>query len=191
MRFPAVLLLATSFVAPPAAAQTSGTYTLEGTNYAIDVLFAPGKVTVVEPNKRSEYTMTRAGRYEFTNPTNGIRYGLQVIDAATIEAFKPLDPGSPPTTLVLTDRQAAGAQAATYDAHMKVANKYRALAESDADSPHVWAACAAAAYSRATQTSETANWYARDASALLKPIMVNPKTTPCPDAISQRHWDGH
>ncbi len=62
---------------------------MDGGAYSINVEFVSDGLQIVEPNKTSMYTPTARGVYEFTNPTNGIRYGLRVIDDSTIEAFKP------------------------------------------------------------------------------------------------------
>jgi hypothetical protein len=78
-----------------AAALMDGTYATADTAYQIEVKFRGNTLTVVEPNKTSTYTQTGAGRYEFRNPTNGILYGLQIVNNKTLMAFKP--PSSPST----------------------------------------------------------------------------------------------
>src|SRR5688572_19656307 len=84
-----------------ASAGTNGTYVMDGGAYSINVEFVPDGLQIVEPNKTSLYTPTGAGVYEFTNPTNGTRYGLRVIDDSTIEAFKP-GTSNPATVLKLS-----------------------------------------------------------------------------------------
>ncbi|GEM_PF-4065990 len=77
-----------------AAAGSDGTYATADNNYRIEVKFTPGKLTVVEPNKISDYTQRAdTGIYTFTNPTNGIAYVLEV--AADGKALKAYKPGSP------------------------------------------------------------------------------------------------
>ena len=78
-----------------AAALKDGTYATADTAYQIEVRFSGSTLTVVEPNKTSIYTQTGTGRYEFRNPTNGILYGLQIVNNKTLMAFKP--PSSPST----------------------------------------------------------------------------------------------
>lgn len=77
-----------------ATAQTDGLYATAENNYRIEVKFTPGKLTVVEPNKTSEY-IQRPGTaiYDFNNPTNGISYVLEVTEGGkALKAYKPATP---------------------------------------------------------------------------------------------------
>lgn len=82
----------------------NGVYGIPENGYQITVTFGNGTLTVVEPNKTSVYTLDprRPNTYLFTNPNNGIKYGLRVINSNTLEAFKPLENGgeTAPTKLV-------------------------------------------------------------------------------------------
>jgi hypothetical protein len=81
-----------------AEAGSNGTYVMDGGAYSINVEFVSDGLQIVEPNKTSLYESTGRGEYQFTNPTNGITYGLRVVDDSTIEAYKP-GSSQPATTL--------------------------------------------------------------------------------------------
>ena len=82
-----------SFLSAQTSAGTDGLYAATDNNYRIEVKFAPGKLTVVEPNKTSAYTQRPNTRiYDFKNPTNGIAYVLEVVNEKSLKAYKP---GSP------------------------------------------------------------------------------------------------
>ena len=192
MKIRTMAAIAAVCLAAPAAvsAQTSGTYVLEGSSYSITVQFGPGTLTVQEPNKVSEYAQVGPNEYHFTNPTNGIAYGLRVLGPDAIEAFKP-GSSSPPTMLKLAGASTSLETTPEYDRLMEIAEGYAAKAESGDESPQVWATCAAVAFARATQTDVDAEWYARDAVERLKPILVSPGVNPCPEAISATIWAGN
>ena len=155
---------------------------------------------VVEPNKRSEYRREPDGSYHFRNPTNGILYGIRVVDNQTIEAFKPDQPGNTPTRLArlggapaaLEVPQAAPpppvATARPTSPQMATAKKYQQLSVSDPDNTQAWTACAAAALKSATSTGAEADAYAVQTAEMLQLIIVNEKESPCSDAISDNAW---
>lgn len=89
--FPILLLNALLIVTLVRAQGVDGLYSTDDTNYRIEVKFAPGKLQVIEPNKTSVYTQ-RPGTpvYDFTNPTNGIAYILEVMPGGRgLKAYKP------------------------------------------------------------------------------------------------------
>lgn len=189
MKIRTTLMLALGLAMPVAAAgQTSGTYVLEGSSYSITVQFAPGTLTVVEPNKTSPYSQVGPNEYHFTNPTNGIKYGLRVLGPNAIEAFKP-GSNDPPTMLKLASTSLAADQSPEYDRLMQLAEEYAEKAQSG--DAHLWTTCAGAAFARATQPATDAEWWARDAVERLKPIMVDPNVNPCPEVISEEIWAGN
>lgn len=171
-------------------AGTDGTYVLEGGSYSIDVKFAPGTLTVIEPNKHSLYHEgEKPNEYLFTNPTNNVRYGMRVIDDATLEAFKPV-PGNVPTRLKLRRAPTAAELpsddvANTADA---IAEYYFELSTSDPVNAQTWTQCAAAAMTRSTLPKQQADETAVQAATLLKMISGNRSGSPCPDAISDAAW---
>src|SRR6185295_5490649 len=65
----------------------SGPYTSEDGRYTANFKFGDGNLTVVEPNKTSVYTPAGNNVYEFTNPTNGRSYKIQVENQRTLAAF--------------------------------------------------------------------------------------------------------
>jgi hypothetical protein len=168
------------------AAFTSGTYVTADGMYAIQVTTDGANLTVVEPNKTSVYAPAGPGVYHFTNPTNGIAYGLRVIDAQTLEAFKP-GSAAAPTRLALRAPGAPGATDAS-DPYTAMAMRYEERSRSDSDNAHVWTACAAAAMARATSEEAGFRDFTLQLVQMLKPIMVNPTSTPCEDAIPDVLW---
>jgi hypothetical protein len=184
-----LLTAAVSFCfATLAAAGTNGTYVMDGGAYSINVEFVPEGLQVVEPNKTSLYTPTDPGVYEFTNPTNGIKYGLRVIDDKTLEAFKP--GGGPGTILKLSGATmlASPEESPGYAKYSAIADKYMALVQSDPDNVHVWSACGAAALAFVHMSEADALQAASQGAMLLKQIIVDGSTTPCPDAIPASVW---
>ena len=187
-------LLATSASALNAQvpiAGTTGTYSLVGGEYVIQVIFSPAKVTIVEPNKTSHYDWDPTRKiYEFYNQKTDAWYGIRIISPTRIEASKPrLNPGPPPSYFELKSTTMTEVRSPEYDRYMAIANKYKDLGEKNVGKgdTQAYTFCAAAAFSRATQTKEDADWYGRDAATRLKPIMVNGKN-PCPDAIPDTLW---
>lgn len=194
MRFSSTLLgLSLTILASFALAQTNGTYATN-TGYSINVEFEGDSLVVVEPNKRSEYRKKpgSANEYEFTNANNrNIRYGLRVIDAETLGAYKPDHPTSGVTILKL--RLAPGGSGSTsatdqdsekFDA---LAQTYLERAQNDSANVHVWSACGAAAFARANSSQAEADAYALQTASMIKPIMTR-AGSPCPEVISDTIW---
>lgn len=185
--FPCLALAAMSF-ASVVEAGTNGTYVMDGGSYSINVEFVDGGLQIVEPNKTSLYTLAGNNEYRFTNPTNGITYGLRVLDDSTIEAFKP-GSSQPATTLkrssMTLDAGEANPDSAKYEA---LARKYAELTATDADNVHAWSACGAAALGWANMPADQAKDMARQSAQLLKSIMVDMSSSPCPDVIPNDVW---
>jgi hypothetical protein len=172
-----------------AAAGTDGTYVMDGGAYSINVEFVAEGVRVVEPNKTSLYTSTRGGDFEFTNPTNGINYGIRVIDDETIEAYKP-GSSQAGTVLKLSGGSSFEIDEAdpSYAKYKELADKYAGLTESDPDNVHVWAACGAAALAWAHMPVDQARSMAGQSAQLLRSIMTDATGTPCSDVIPADVW---
>lgn len=170
-------------------ATTDGTYVLDGGSYSINVTFGAGTLTVTEPNKTSVYRQRGASNeYLFTNPNNGVTYGLRVVDNQTLEAFKPV-PGNVPSTLKLRGSAPAAAIPDSTLANAEaVAEKYYELSESDPANAQTWTHCAAAALSRSMLTSSEAEQNAEQNAMLLKFMGASSSNSPCPDAISNHIW---
>lgn len=173
------------FGAATVAAQSGagGTYMIEGGSYMITLEQDGDNLVVVEPNKRSEYALQADGSYHFYNPNTDTTYGIRVLDADTIEAFKPFA-GSTPTRLVRMGRGggagiAVAGDSARYDA---LAEQYEQLIESDPDNVRAWAACAAVAQQRSIHTSAEADLYAAQMAAMLR--AMDASVSPCPEVIA-------
>ncbi|MGH8178981.1 MAG: hypothetical protein ACREV5_22195 [Steroidobacter sp.] len=181
--------LAFFLFAAAVSAGTNGTYVMDGGAYSINVEFVAEGLQIVEPNKTSLYTSTSPGVYEFTNPNNGIHYGLRVIDENTIEAFKP---GSAQPGTVL--KRSGGAAMVVdednpnYAHYAGIAEKYASMIESDPDSVHAWSACAAAALAWAHMPAAEATQLVIQSATMLKSIMGEGSPTPCDDAIPGKFW---
>jgi hypothetical protein len=172
-----------------ADAGTNGTYVMDGGAYSISVEFVAGGLQIVEPNKTSLYKSTDSNEYQFTNPTNGITYGLRVLDDSTIEAFKP---GSGQAATKLKRANAVSMtvdeENPQYAKYQELAEKYVQLTQSDAANVHVWAACGAAALSWANMPAHEAKSMAHRSAMLLKSIMTNAGSSPCPEVIPNDLW---
>lgn len=166
-----------------AQSDAGGTYMIEGGSYMITVEQDGGNLVVVEPNKRSEYTLQADGSYHFHNPDTDTTYGIRVLDANTIEAFKPFA-DSAPTRLV---RMGGGSDAGTAepgdsDRYGALAEQYAQRIETDPDNVQSWAACAAVAMKRSIATSAEADAYAAQMAAMLQ--AMDAAGSPCPEVIA-------
>lgn len=181
--------LASFAFASLATAGSNGTYVMDGGAYSINVEFVSDGLEIVEPNKTSFYKSTGSGEYQFTNPTNGITYGLRVVDDSTIEAFKP---GSAQPATILKRANAAAMtvdeENPNYAKYAELADKYAELTQSDSDNVHVWAACGAAALGWANMPADQAKSMAGQSAALLKSIMTSAGSSPCPEVIPNDVW---
>lgn len=182
-------LLFLLFSGAGANAQTNGAYGLQDGSYVITLEFGTGAVTMKEPGKISVYTQTTPGVYTFTNPTNGLRYGLRVIDDQTVEAFQPGTKMAPDTLVLLSEASASASADANAEA-MDLAEHYRSLTISDPDNVQVWATCSSAALASANMSGADADRFIRTAVEQLKLILVDTGWNPCSDVISPDQWGG-
>ncbi|WP_431869436.1 hypothetical protein [Allosphingosinicella sp.] len=172
---------------PNSAKFSDGTYVLEDGSYSLRVKQEGDDLVVVEPNKNSRYERQADGTYHFTNPNNGISYWLRVIDDRTIEAFKK-EPGNVASRLVRVGGSPGPASAPPNPA-AAIAERYKALAQSDPDNVQAWTACAAAALKRSLATETEADVYGAEMVQVLKLIIVDPSRSPCEDAIPASLWE--
>lgn len=178
---------------------SEGTYVLDGGSYSIEIQRQGNSLVIVEPNKTSQYVRQADGTYHFYNPNTETNYGIRIVDKQTIEAFKPDQPGSPPSRLsrlggAPTEASPAPAQALTPSARAAsnagaIAERYRARSESNDKDAQAWVACAAAAKKRELATDDEADAYGRRMAMVLKQIVVDPSRSPCEDAISASVWN--
>lgn len=176
------------FAGAAALAQTSGTYTTSN-GYALEATFQGDALKIVEPSngKTSLYRRTGQGVYEFTNPTNGIAYTMEVVDAKTLLANKPGAPRANGTPLTLAG--SAGAAAPVSDSARSdlegIANRYLELAQSDPANAQAWSFCGLAAMSRAQGGGDAQVRQAAQALRMIATTSVNP----CPKAIPPAIWN--
>lgn len=168
----------------------SGTYTTADGSYTIDVSYdaKTNTITVKEPNRTSDYTSVGRGEYGFTNPKNGIEYRLAIVDAETLEAFKPGGRNSS-TTLSYSGGVDEGASSEDFEKYQKVAEKYLNLMQEDADNAQLWAFCGAAANARSTMNADGFEAYAKKAIKAVTAIMEDSSRTPCNDAMPSELWN--
>ena len=169
-----------------AAGFNEGTYGVIGGSYRIQLKKGADGLLLVEPNKTSSYARQADGSYHFHNPNNNTTYGLRVVNADTIEAFKPFVDGG--VTQLKLIAPAAAPPTLDDDAIAVIARKYEGLAKTDPGNAHVWSSCAAAAQSRSVSNDGEFDEYVSLVVQMLKPIMVDGAVTPCPDAIPASAW---
>ena len=171
-------------MAAAAWAEPGGTYVIDGGGYSIDVKMDGETLVVVEPNKTSPYEKQPDGSYQFTNPNNGITYGIRVIDDRTIEAFKP-GTDNPPTRLTLLGSSVGGTSedVAENEKWEQLAQHYSELAQADpSDQANV--ACAGVAMKRSVSSQADADAYAAQMEEMLKQILVDASANPCPEVFT-------
>ena len=178
--------------APAAASHTEGftpgTYMLDGGSYVIEVQRDGDGLLMIEPNKRSPYTWQGGRDFHFHNPDTGTTYGIRVVDARTIEAFKPFVDGNVPSRLTLLSAAASDTPQEDLGdpGYEAIAEKYAAMIETDPANVQSWTACAAAAMKYGMATREEADAYARQMIDMLR--LMDAQSTPCEDALPSRLW---
>ena len=168
-----------------ALAAPGGTYVVAGGGYSIDLKVEGDSLVVVEPNKTSNYSLQSDGTYHFTNPNNGITYGIRVIDDRTIEAFKP-GSGGEPTRLTLLGSPGGGTTADVADSekYEAIAARYFQLSQSDPGNVQSHTACAAVAMKRSMASRDEADAYAAEMASMLRQLLVDESANPCPDVFT-------
>ena len=184
----ACLLLA---FAPAAFAQdgqaTAGTYMLDGGSYTITVRPEGGTLVVDEPTgKHSVYEPAGGNAYDYFSDITQKRYRLTVLDARTLEASKPDEEGNEPSRLVLIGGGADApaeppGDSAKWEA---IAEDYSARSESDAANAQAWVTCSAVAIKRSMSTQADADAYASQMGEMLKMMMGEGASSPCPETMA-------
>lgn len=174
--------------ASPTDGFTPGTYILDGGSYVIEVQRDGDGLLVVEPNKRSPYSWSAGRDFHFYNPNTDTTYGIRVVDARTIEAFKPFVDGNVPSRLTLLSAAASDTPQEDLGdpGYEAIAEKYAAMIETDPANVQSWTACAAAAMKYGIATREEADAYARQMIDILR--LMDAQSTPCEDALPSRLW---
>jgi len=171
-----------------AAAFVDGTYAMEGGSYSIEARRDGADLVVTEPNKVSRYQPHTDGVWHFYNPNVDIVYGLRVVDARTLEAFKPHQPGAAPTPLHRVGGAARAEIKVANDDTNAIAERYKQKAQDDPSNVQVWSACALAAHKRAISPGPAADLYGMQMAQVLKEMMTDSSVTPCEDAIPAALW---
>lgn len=170
-----------------ASGSASGTYMVEGGSYTIELRQEGDTLVVVEPNKESPYSRQADGSYAFYNENTDTTYGIRVLDANTIEAFKPDFPDNPATRLVRTGGAVAdggdaqGAAEADADRYGALAEHYAGMIGTDPANAQSWSACAAVAMKRSTSNPAESGAYAAQMAAMLR--QMDAAGSPCPEVI--------
>lgn len=177
---------------------SSGTYVLDGGSYSIEVINQGDTLLVKEPNRDSPYKRHPDGSWRFYNPNTDANYAIRYVDPATIEAYKPDQPGNVPSRLNrLGGAPAAEATPAAPAAAPSpsgrtdfgsIADSYMRRALDEPDDVQVWSFCAAAAKKREVSTAAEADAYALKAAESLKLILTDTSRSPCEDVISPTLW---
>lgn len=182
--FAAALFTLAASASAFAADITPGTYLLDGGSYTITIDRDGDNLLVREPNKDSPYTRFDDDEYHFWNQNTQTKYGLRYVDARTIEAFKPDDPGNTPSRLVLVggsmDEVVESPDSERWE---QLAEQYGARIESDPANAQSWAACAGVAMKRSISTVADADAYAAQMKQMLQLMMDEGAPSPCPDVI--------
>jgi hypothetical protein len=152
----------------------------------IEVRADGGGIVVVEPNRDSPYGRVDDDEFHFYNPNTSTNYGIRYVDARTIEAFKPDQPGNVPSRLVLVGGDASAAPVDVADsAHWEaLAEQYAARIESDPANVQSWTACAAVAMKRSVSTQADADAYAAQMKQMLQLMMDAGAASPCAEVIA-------
>ena len=186
----ALTMLLTAFIAAPAvvvaADVTPGSYMLDGGSYIIEIQADGDGLVVVEPNKNSPYARVDDDEFHFYNPNTDTNYGIRYLDEHTIEAFKPDQPDSAPSRLVLMNRAGADAYVENDDSARweALAEQYAGLIETDPDNVQAWAACAGVAMKRSVSTAADADAYAQPMAQMLQQIMPAGSSSPCGEVMA-------
>lgn len=200
--------IAAMVLAPTGAALAqsipAGTYAMPDSGYSIVVTPEGGDLRVNEAGKDRIYVNQGSGRYEYRSDITGATYQLLYRDRGSVEAHK--KGSNAARTLLVRQGGAAPEEAVAAAAppsqtpaspaqapaspYLAVAERYQALALSDPKDVQTWAFCSAAALKRSMAEKAEADSYARDAAQRLASISVDPKRSPCPDAIPDALWPG-
>lgn len=119
--------------------------------------------------------------------TYDTNYGIRIVDANTIEAFKPDQPNNPGTRLVRIGggmvSSGGEVDSAASDRYGAMAEHYAGLIETDPANVQAWTACSAVALKRSMSNPGEADAYAAQMVAMLQ--LMDVSSSPCPDAIPQ------
>lgn len=166
---------------------TDGTYMLEGGGMSAEVRMEGGNVILFEPmvNRTSVYRPQGNGSYMTFSEKLNRRFYLRALDGQTLELSS--EGNNSPTRMNLMSRSGGDALVVKEnEADMAVAERYRALSQSDPVNAQAWTACSAAALKRAVSSATDADAYGRQMASMLQQMDATSST--CPDAIPSQLW---
>ncbi len=185
--FVSLLFLVSTVAALAQIVPNPGPYTTADGRYTISLEAADGKVTVVEPNKKSVYTKVGGNEYKFVNPTNDIEYRMEVVSQTEIAFFKPSSPDNR-TMLSFSGEMKQETSEANYEKYSAIADAYMARIETQPNDTQLWVMCAAAATARARLNEKGFEDYARKSIVAMKALLEDKSKNPCPDVIPNALW---
>ncbi len=166
---------------------SAGPYTTSDGYYTINVSLSGTTLEVVEPNKKSAYTLVSGNEYKFVNPTNGIEYRIEVVSETEIASFKPNSRNNR-TQLFFSGTLNEAPVKKAFDKYKVIAEKYQGWMKTDSKDAQLWAFCAAAAIARSSFNDEGFEDYISKIVPSLKQIVTDKDKCPCEDAIPVTYW---
>jgi len=166
---------------------TSGQYVTEDGYYTVTINFDGNSLTLIEPNRTSVYTKVENNVFRFIHPTNKIDYRIEVMDAGTIQTFKPAVDNSRYTLRLSKSSETANSE--QFKTYFAMAERYKAKMLTDKKDAQLWSFCAAAAMARSSMNDEGFKEYASKIVASIKQIIINKAKCPCEDAIPTEIWN--
>lgn len=161
----------------------AGQYQIEGGTYMVTLHYDGANLVTTEPNGRvASYDPQNDQSYHYYNPKLDIVFGLRSLGDGVVEAYRPQEPGVRPDRLVLISENTAAPE--MDDEQLKLAEKYRALSQSDPANAQSWVACAAVAMKRSVSGGADSERYSRQMAQMLKQIAVDRNRNPCPEVIT-------
>ena len=165
---------------------TSGKYTTEDGYYTVTINFADKELTLIEPNRTSVYHRLTGNEIQFIHPTNKIDYRMEVMDASTVQTFKPGSTNRYTLKLSSKDMTTTNEH---YNTYFALAEKYKAKMQTDKKDAQLWSFCSASAWARATMNDDGFKDYAKKAALSIKQIIIDKSKCPCEDAIPATIWN--
>ena len=183
--------LALLLLAAPAWAQarlTPGTYAMQDGSYQVKVWLEGADLVTEDIYKKTTYAPAGEGEWRYSSDVTGATYAISVVDADTLQASKPLEPGNVPTRLLLQSAADGSGGAVPASPYAALAEKYRQLAEDDPDNVQAHAFCAVAAQKRAVSNDADFAAYVAVMKQVLGSILVDSGASPCTDVVPQEMW---
>lgn len=182
-------LLVVLFTLLEAQSIEPGVFEMEGGNYSVSVKFQDSSIEVTEPNRVTSYTLLSGNKYQYYHEEFQKTYYVEIMDPNTLSFTSSNTSGA---TILKRSSQTLKAASKDYDRYMAIANKYKEMAENDADDDmevQAYTFCSVSALAGAMKTEKEFIEYASQVALTLKTILVNPNKNPCQDAIPAAAWN--